>query len=114
MLLQPGEKVHVLIRRAFNGDLRRHFVGEVRESSGVVVRLMGYSFVFDSGKNQYLRAPDRQERIVALTGESCIATVLPPELNLEQLQFWVSSDRQITLTDGEEFKLDIKEFSGGG
>lgn len=29
MILEPGEKVHVIVGRNFEADLRRHFVGEV-------------------------------------------------------------------------------------
>lgn len=30
MVLEIGEKVHVMVKRAFVGDIRRHFVGEVK------------------------------------------------------------------------------------
>ena len=29
-MLSPGEKIHVMQRRRFEKDVRRHFVGEVR------------------------------------------------------------------------------------
>ena len=33
MPLKPNEKIHVIERRLFNEDVRRHFVGEVVECS---------------------------------------------------------------------------------
>jgi hypothetical protein len=29
-LVKPGETVHVIERRLFSGDVRRHFAGEIR------------------------------------------------------------------------------------
>ena len=34
MVLQSGEKVHIVTRRMFDGDLRRHFAGEVKAVAG--------------------------------------------------------------------------------
>jgi hypothetical protein len=47
MVLTEGEKVHVITRRLFDNDLRRHFVGEVKAVSDVAVRLEGYAFVLN-------------------------------------------------------------------
>ena len=30
MVVEPGEKLFIVTRRLFEGDLRRHFVGEVK------------------------------------------------------------------------------------
>ncbi len=37
MVLAQGEKVHVILRRNFEGDLRRHFVGEIIAASETFV-----------------------------------------------------------------------------
>jgi hypothetical protein len=39
MTLKNGEKVFIIARQLFEKDLRRHFVGEVIESSETTVRL---------------------------------------------------------------------------
>ena len=44
-LLEKGEKVHVIERRVFDGDARRHFVGEVEEVNDTAIRATGYTFV---------------------------------------------------------------------
>jgi hypothetical protein len=46
-MLAKGEKVFVITRRMFAGDLRRYFVGEVQEVSSFAMRIQRYAFVFD-------------------------------------------------------------------
>jgi hypothetical protein len=41
VVLEEGEKVHVIARRFFEDDLRRHFVGEVQAVTESAVRLEG-------------------------------------------------------------------------
>lgn len=55
MIVNRGEIVHVVTRRLFDGDLRRHFVGKVEEAEGCVARLKGYTFVYDEATNQFVR-----------------------------------------------------------
>ena len=46
MIVKPGDKIHVMSRRNFDNDLRRHFVGEVTQASDVAVLATGYVFVY--------------------------------------------------------------------
>ena len=46
MVVEKGEKIHVMIRRKFETDLRRHFIGEITAVSGTLVRVEGYSYLF--------------------------------------------------------------------
>ena len=41
MVIDKGEKIHIVTRRNFEGDLRRHFVGEVVEVQDAAVRIEG-------------------------------------------------------------------------
>jgi len=38
MILKPGERIHVVVRRAFMQDIRRHFIGEVMDATESLVR----------------------------------------------------------------------------
>ena len=49
MILQPGEKVHVVERRSFDTDIRRHFVGAVEDVDISAFRATGYAFFDDVG-----------------------------------------------------------------
>jgi len=111
MLLSEGEKVHVIARRLFDGDLRRHFIGAVKAVEETCVRLEGYAFVFDAGTGQYVKRPDRRIRIISLVDASNAIVVIPPEVNLEQIRYDISYERRLMLTDDAGFQMDINEFN---
>jgi len=112
-MLVEGTRIHVLVRRLFAGDLRRHFVGEVLDASGGLARVSGFGFVFDEGRNRFIRCREEQERLVALDDARNLVTLLPDDLDPAVLQLWVSSGRRVTLTDGDEYSLEISELDGG-
>ena len=113
MLLNKGEKVHVMTRRLFEGDLRRHFAGEVMEASESGVRLEGYVFVLDTAKNHFVRRVEKRVRIIGILDSGHIIKVIPPDVRLEDLKYLLSPDKRLVVTDGREFSLDVNEFGLG-
>jgi hypothetical protein len=111
MLLKKGEKVHVIARRLFEGDLRRHFVGEVKAATDTIARMEGYVFVFDTRKNEYIKKPSLRVRIIALADSNNIVNVIPQSVSIEELSYQTSADNRTVVTDGKSFSLDINEFS---
>ena len=111
MILEKGEKIHVITRRFFEGDLRWHFIGEIIEVSGALARVEGYVFVFDAGKNQYVQRPDKRSRILGLADSGLIINVLPENADLERTRYAHSQKNILVVTDGTTFTLDINEFS---
>jgi hypothetical protein len=109
MVLKLGEKIHVIVRRRWEDDLRRHFVGEVTDATENVVRIKGYVFVFHPGTNKYIKRPDLRDRIVSLTDSGNIINILPPAVDLDKVSYQTSRDERLVLTDGE-YSLDINEF----
>ncbi len=110
MVLQQGEKIHVVTRRLFENDLRRHFVGEVKAVSDWAARVEGYVFVYDSGVNQYVRREERRIRIISLSDSGQIINVIPGNVNLDKLEYKYSGQQRLALTDNADFHLDINEF----
>ncbi|WP_372806142.1 hypothetical protein [Pontiella sp.] len=110
MILKPGEKIHLMVRRNFDGDLRRHFVGEIIEATEMLARVEGYVYVLDTATNQYLRRADKRIRIVALTDANNIINVLPANANLDEVKYAVSADSRRIFTDGKTFCMDVNEF----
>ena len=108
-ILSKGEKVHVLIRREYEVDIRLRFVGEVVEATDTVVRLRGYAFVFDTGIGKFVRSAEQMERIVSLVDSGNIIHVIPREVKLEELQFVDERDRNV-LTDGKSFLMTTDAF----
>jgi hypothetical protein len=110
MLLQKGNKIHVITRRQFESDLRRHFLGEVMESADGVVRVEGYTFILDTRLNKYVRRPEKRSRIFSLVDAGNIVNVLPDSANIEASDYKMSREGHLGITDGESFSLDINEF----
>ena len=110
MLLRKGEKIHVVEKRRFDTDLRRHFIGEIAEVAEYGVRVTGYTFVFDSGRNEYTRKPEFRTRIISFFDASNIINVLPDNSKIEKAVYTFSEKKQLVVTDTETFSLDINEF----
>ena len=110
MIVKVGEKVHVMVRRRFDTDLRRHFAGEIVDVAENAIRVEGYVFVLDTVTNQYTRRPDMRSRIIALIDSVNIINVIPSATNLDKLVYKLSKDGRLVVTDGEHMSLDINEF----
>ena len=108
-LIEPTEKLHIITRRMFEGDLRRHFVGTVRACEGACARVQGYSFVFNPNALEYRRRPEVRTRIFGLMDAQLIVNVIPSETDLETLAY-VIRDGRLVVTDGRKFSLDVNEF----
>jgi hypothetical protein len=112
-ILQPGEHIHVIHRRRFEKDIRRHFVGTVEAGESGVVRVSGYVFVIES-LNQHLftKRPDRRTKLIPVASGDVIVNVLPKTLDIEQVRYEVGG-RNLWVTDGGGWKMDVKEFGWG-
>jgi len=110
MILKPGEKIHVIMRRNFANDLRRHFFGEVVASAECVVAVKGHAAVYNSGKNHYEIKPETGLRIISLTDSKNIINIISRNTKIENIKYKVSADKRLIVTDGKNFILDINEF----
>jgi hypothetical protein len=109
-LARPGERVHLIERRLFPGDVRRHFVGEIEASTDRAMRVKGYLFVFDSGSSAFLKKPEVRMRLVPLDNR-VIINVLPEGIAIEDVHYTHDLEGNLSITDGKGFELDISEFS---
>lgn len=109
MLVDIGERIHVIERRRFETEIRRHFFGEVDRSDGGAVRLVGYAFVFDAGSNTYVRTNGPRRRIVPLASQGFVINVVPQHVVVDEVHYAERSGR-LKVTDGKDFVLDINEF----
>jgi hypothetical protein len=109
-IVRPGEVIHVIERRIFSGDVRRHFIGEVEACADRTLRVKGYLFVYDSGASGFVRKQELRTRLIPLDNR-VIINVLPEGVSLEEIRYAHDSEGNLTLTDGTDFELDISEFS---
>ena len=111
LALEIGDKLHIITRRRFESDVRRHFVGEVAAISGELHEIRGYAFVFSLGTNEYQKLPELRSRILSLGQEGFIVNKIPRKVIIESLKYR-NIEGRLMVTDGLEFKLDINEFGG--
>jgi hypothetical protein len=107
MILDVGEKVHIIERRYFAEDISRHLVGEIIKSSDNAIRVKAYVWVLDVMKG-FIRKPEARERVLYPSDRSTI-NIIPKEVNLDEVKYVISPEGVI-VTDGKKFRLDIKEF----
>ncbi len=113
MILRPGEKIHVVHRRLFENDARRHFVGVVESYAKGEVRVMGHMFVLGGRANKlFQRKPDLRSRIFSVLAGAVFVNVLPEEVNLEGVVYEFH-DNALRVTDGSGWHMDLKEFGWG-
>ena len=106
-----GDKLHIITRRRFENDLRRHFVGEVIGISGDLQLVQGFGFVFVVGANEFHKLPEQRTRLFSLGQDGLIVNKIPSTVAISSLEYRVQ-DRRLVVTDGKHFALDINEFGG--
>lgn len=112
-MLRPGDKIHVMHRRRFEKDVRRHFVGEIELYEPGVARASGYVFVIDDlSQHLFVKRPDRRTKIVPILSADVIVNVIPKAVDLEQVAYELK-DRNLVVTDGSDWSMDVKEFGWG-
>ena len=109
MILEKKEKVHIVERRQFAEDLRRHFVGEIVKSESNAIRVKGYVWIFDGLKTQWVRKPEVRERVLYASDRFTI-NIIPQAVDLNTLKYITVPQKGLVVTDGKEFSLDINEF----
>ena len=110
MLVEIDEKVHVVVRRAFETDLRRHFIGEIKVANGSIARIEGYLMVFDKSKNIFIKKPIVRNTIMDLSSSGYWVNIIPKDVKLEDLKYAYDIKDKLKLTDGKSFEIDINEF----
>lgn len=110
MILEQGEKIHIVERRFFTDDLRRHFIGQVLKCTEQAIRVEGYVWVFDATSGLFVRKPEVRERIIWL-GDRLTINVIPPETNLDAVKYVLDPQQGLLVTDGENLFLEINEFT---
>lgn len=113
MVIKSGEKVHIIARKLWENDHRRHFIATVKELNGTVARLEGYAFVFNPFKDEFVRRPELRTRIIDLASSHFVVNVVPAATKLEKVHYTYSDERRLIVTDGGAFLLDINEYSPG-
>ena len=108
-IVVPGDKLHVVTRRLFDGDVSSHFVGAVVGNTDSLCELEGYAMVFDAGRREWVRRPELRKRILSLAEAGHVVTRLPRDVAVDDL-YYERADGELLLTDGKEFELSLSEL----
>ena len=108
MILKQGEKIHVIHRRFFEKEARRHFVGLVEAYEDGVVRVTGHIYALDKIEGMFERRPEARTRILSIVSGDVFVNVLPSTVNLDAV-FYKQVKRAIRVTDGSNWHLDLSE-----
>ena len=101
MLVSPGEKVHVIYRRNLENEVRRHFIGEIMEASGAIVRLQGNAVIYDAASNTYVKKTETRTTIIDLSLSGYITNIIDKNVIIGELQYVINPNKRLTLTDGK-------------
>ena len=110
MILQQGEKIHVIHRRHLDKDPHRHFIGVVDAYENGVARATGHVFTVDPTKFLFFRRPEKRTRIIALASGDVLVNLVPAEVNLEEIVY-KQEKKSVRVTDNRDWFLDLSEFA---
>jgi len=110
MILEKGEKIHVIHRRHFDREPHRHFLGVVDAYELGIARVTGHIFTVDSAKLAFFRRPDVRTRIVSLHSGDVLVNIVPASVDLEKVVY-KSEKKSVRVTDGEGWNLEISDFA---
>jgi hypothetical protein len=110
MILQKGEKIHVIHRRTLDKEPHRHFVGVVDAYENGIARVTGHIFAVDSVKFVFFRRPEVRTRIISLHAGDVLVNIVPPSVDLEKV-IYKQEKKSLRVTDGSGWHMDISDFA---
>lgn len=110
MIIEPGDKVHIVYRAFYENSVRRHFIGEVMAAKDSLCRLRGFAFVRDPKSEMYQKKPDRRMTIIDLAESGYIVNIIDSRVDLGQVTYRYLDNKGLAAVDDQGFVLDINEF----
>jgi len=110
MIIEKGEKIHVMYRALYDNSTRRHFLGEVKLAESAVCRLEGFVFLYDQKTTEFIRKPEKRITIIDLSESDYIVNIIGLEVNLDNVVYKYAQGVGLIATDNKGFSLNINEF----
>lgn len=110
MILQKGEKIHVIHRRILEKEPQRHFVGVVDEYENGLARVTGHVYAVDTIKAVFFRRPELRTRIISLSTGDTLVNILPPSVDLEKIVYKQEKET-VRVTDNDQWHMDISDLA---
>jgi len=110
MVIEKGEKIHVMFRVLFENSIRRHFLGEVTSVDGAICRLEGFVFLYDQKSTGFIRKPEKRTTIIDAADSGYITNIIDANVNIENVIYKYEQGVGLVATDNNGFLLNINEF----
>ncbi len=110
MIIEKGDKVHVIYRALYESSTRRHFLGEVIVADGSCCRLEGFAFVYDTKSAMYVKKIETRITIIDLAESGYIVNVIDSNVIISDISYRYVSEVGLVATDNKSFSLNINEF----
>ncbi len=110
MIINVGEKVHVMYRSLYEKSTRRHFIGEITAVQHAFCRLEGYVFIYDEKKTEFVKKPELRTTIIDAAESGLIVNLIDASVEVKEVYYKYVSGQGLVATDGKTFTLDINEF----
>lgn len=110
MIIEKGNKVHIIYRALYENAVRRHFFGEVMEANGTICRIEGFAFVLDGKSETYKKRPDKRTTVADLGESGYIVNIVDSEIDVDSVTYRYVREVGLVITDDKNFVLNINEF----
>lgn len=97
----------------FQHDEDRFFLGRVITCEGVLVKLVGYTFVRDLSNGHIVRKNEKRARVLSLASPGYIVYQLPGDVQIEQATI-TSGNGAAILLDGTRELMNLAERANSG
>src|SRR5947209_2126631 len=109
MILQKGEKIHVIHRRHLEKEPHRHFMGVVEAYENGIARVTGHIFTVDSVKYVFFRRPELRTRSVSILSGDVLVNIVPHSVDLEKVVY-KQEKKSVRVTDNNGWHMDISDY----
>jgi hypothetical protein len=110
MILQQGEKVHIIHRRHYEKDHHRHFIGVVDGYEQGVARVTGHVYTVDPVKFTFVKREESRTRLVSITSGDVLVNIIPKNVSLDKIVY-KQVRKAVRVTDGSDWHLDLSEYT---
>lgn len=113
MLVDEGDKILASVRRLYEAEYPRFFVGVVEAATETVVRVLGTVYIWDPYRNAVVAREGRRRKLIPFASPHFIVHSLDRDVNLEAIAFKADTNGRIWLTDDDKPIMEIAERAGG-
>src|SRR5262245_63481600 len=112
LLVDEGDKILASVRRLYEAEYPRFFIGVVEAASETAARVVGSVFIWDPYRNAVVPREGRRRKLISFASSNFIVHALDRETNLEALSFKADTNGRIWLTEGDKPIMEIAERAG--